>query len=710
MIILYDKAEKAFNNNGLGCLSDATKCIVKENLNGEYELELEYPVDGIHYSDIAFERIILAKPNTYDETQPFRIYAISKPINGIVTVNAEHISYDMSNILVKGKSDQESGACDYYAWYTNEVFEHIRSNSLIQPFPFNLSSDISEEKKQVPLSKPRSARSYLGTDEGLLSVFGGEWVFDRFNATLLKERGANRGVVIEYGKNLTDLTQDEKCSEMYTGVYPFYYKAEDMLYTLAANNGVVDIVSNANYKKICPLDLTNDLSDEIDKRIEEMDNGEDSVDKNEMIKKMGQEILIDLSQKYIEENGLAKPKVSLNVSYVKNPEVMDSLQDIRIGDTVTVKFVKIGVYTTSRCISYEFDAITEQYNSVEFGDPTSTIVDTVVSNTKSIETETTEREESDQLILQEVDSTEKTLRSEINDGDKALDSKIEQTASSIRAEVSSLDSDLSAQLELKIGRDDDGTIISLINGSANKINFTATNMFTVDAPNLVIDGSGNVSMTGEVNATGGSIGKFTIDNEGLQYAEAEGVKLRDYTIFVRDVQTPEASTCMNIGDIIDEEKKVIMHGPVHIMNPGTTTSASNMRLIGDSKRVCIVKSESSRRFKHDIQPVVNYELDPHKLYDIDVVQFKYNADYVDPTDQRYNKDVIGFIAEDVYDKYPIAAEIGEMGIVDSWHERYIIPPMLLLIQEQHNEIEQLKMQNLMIKGEIDILKQKMEEK
>ena len=224
MIILYEYTETAFTNNGLGCLNDATSCVVSETLNGEYELEMEYPVNGIHYSDIHLRRIIFAKPNSYDRAQPFRIYSISKPIGGLVTVNAEHISYDMSGLPVRG-------AIEHYAWYVKDVFDHIKNNS-VYPCPFTFSSDITEEKKEISLSKPRSVKAFLGTDEGLLSLFGGEWEFDRYNAILHKERGQNRGVSIEYGKNLTDVTQDEACSEMYTAVYPYYYQEDDGLQRL----------------------------------------------------------------------------------------------------------------------------------------------------------------------------------------------------------------------------------------------------------------------------------------------------------------------------------------------------------------------------------------------------------------------------------------------------------------------------------------------
>lgn len=64
-------------------------------------------------------------------------------------------------------------------------------------------------------------------------------------------------------------------------------------------------------------------------------------------------------------------------------------------------------------------------------------------------------------------------------------------------------------------------------------------------------------------------------------------------------------------------------------------------------------------------------------------------------DIRYRKNMIGLIAENVYDNYKIAAdwhvdeESGKV-LVDAWNEQYIVPAMLKLIQEQHKEIEKLK--------------------
>ena len=99
--ILYPASEKEFATNGLGMLSDAIDVTVEETLNGSFELEMVYPVKGIHFADIAKRSIILAKPDPMTDSQPFRVYRITKPLSGKVKVYARHIAYDTKGITVR---------------------------------------------------------------------------------------------------------------------------------------------------------------------------------------------------------------------------------------------------------------------------------------------------------------------------------------------------------------------------------------------------------------------------------------------------------------------------------------------------------------------------------------------------------------------------------------------------------------------------------
>ena len=122
-----------------------------------------------------------------------------------------------------------------------------------------------------------------------------------------------------------------------------------------------------------------------------------------------------------------------------------------------------------------------------------------------------------------------------------------------------------------------------------------------------------------------------------------------------------------------------------------SSSNPNARLTTGSSpaRLCFISS-SSKRYKHDIMPIQNVEINPHLLYNIEVVQFKYNNDYLAEDDQRYGEDVPGFIAENIAKEYPIAADINDDGTVEDWNHRFLIPPMLKLIQEQKQMIDDLE--------------------
>ena len=103
-------------------------------------------------------------------------------------------------------------------------------------------------------------------------------------------------------------------------------------------------------------------------------------------------------------------------------------------------------------------------------------------------------------------------------------------------------------------------------------------------------------------------------------------------------------------------------------------------------------SSSSRRYKTDISELKSEGLNPHGLYKVPVVEYVYKEDYLSPEDLNYGKKVIGLIAEDVEKYYPIGASYNEDGTIENWNERFVIPGMLKLIQEQHEQITELQAQ------------------
>lgn len=374
LILLFDQNEEAFTSNGLGALPDATSCIVTEERNGEYEVEMEYPLTGRHFHDIQKRRILCVKPNPYDDFQPFRIYSITKPINGIVTVHAAHLSYDTSGSIVKlFPADAGSAAA---------AMSYLKNFS-VPSTPFTFFTNVGKTGT-MSVPKPSSIRSLLGGSDGsILDTFGGEYLFDKWNISLLESRGANRGVTIRYGKNMTDLEQEENDTDFYTGVYPFWYsEPEDGgLVTLSANNGIVNAPGTYDFVKIMPLDLS---SENFSKETT------DSEGYTTTIEKPTEAELLAAAQKYIADNKIGIPKVSLDVSFVmlaQSEEYKDfaRLETVKLCDTVTVEFEKLGVKTTAKCIKTVYNVLTDKYDSIELGEPKSSLAETVSNQGTLIE-------------------------------------------------------------------------------------------------------------------------------------------------------------------------------------------------------------------------------------------------------------------------------------------------------------------------------------
>lgn len=131
---------------------------------------------------------------------------------------------------------------------------------------------------------------------------------------------------------------------------------------------------------------------------------------------------------------------------------------------------------------------------------------------------------------------------------------------------------------------------------------------------------------------------------------------------------------------------------VYTRNPSYGSSDTpNARIITASSpyEIGFISNGSSRDLKHDIKPIETKDIDPYRLYDAEVVQFVYNDDYLNKGDRRYGRPLPGFIAEDLMEVYPMAVDV-EDGKAKTWNERYIIPPMLALIQEQNERIKVLE--------------------
>lgn len=351
---LFESSATVFSSNGIGTLSSAISCVVYQVLNGEYELQMEYPVNGIHFSEIAWRSIITAKPDKISDEQPFRVYRITKPLNGIVTIYARHIAYDMKGYVVAPFTAASLGL----------ALVGLEGNSTPTcPFTFDTDKSVNST---FTVSVPKALWSCLGGSEGsILDTYKGEWEFSGFSAYLHNKRGSNRGVTIRYGKNLTSYEQDENCERVYTAVYP-YWSNGTALVTLTEKT--IAVPGTFDFTRIMPLDLSGEFQEQ-----------------------PTEAQLRTRAERYISENEIGVPDVSWTVEFVQleaSEEYKDKalLERVFLGDTVTIEFEKYGVSASARAVEVQYNALLDRYDSVTLGKVKTNMADTIVAQQKEIET------------------------------------------------------------------------------------------------------------------------------------------------------------------------------------------------------------------------------------------------------------------------------------------------------------------------------------
>jgi phage minor structural protein len=353
LIRLYNYDETSFSTNGLGTLADATECKVTEELNGSYELAMKYPIDGARYSDIELGMLIFARPNQYSDFEPFRIYSISRPLNGIVTINAQHISYDLSGYIMPRWDNSKVP----FATGPRSAFERIDTEikKVYPDFPFTFYTDSDEDHPapdsdmwyELTCNVPKSVRSLLGDGDGnMLSKYTGDYLFEKFNVSFLTERGENKGVTIKYGKNMTELTVNEDNSTLYSAVYPYWTDQEKYVELPEKVIRVRDDIPDNTLL----LDLSSDFA-----------------------KCPADEDIREFVERYINDNNIGLPFSSIDVSFEqlsKSSEYSQyaMLEEVELGDYITVEYdLLLNGPQTVRCTKVVYDVLLDKAETIELG-------------------------------------------------------------------------------------------------------------------------------------------------------------------------------------------------------------------------------------------------------------------------------------------------------------------------------------------------------
>ena len=351
--ILYESSETVFDRNGLGRLHDCLSCIVTEERNGIYECDFSYPVDGANFDLIQCGRIIGATHDDSGALEPFDIVSYSKPISGVVSFHAVHISYRQSGMVATGTNI--NSLADAFAMLEDAEPEN----------PFTYEADFTSTAYMASADGvPRSVRQYLGGIEGsILDAYGGEYEFSRFRVILHGNRGRNRDFSIRYGVNMLDYKDDTDYSETYTSCIPYWKGNENGSNVLVIGNRVDMDGASYNGRNMCAaLDLT-----------EKFENKPTTTE------------LQNTARSLMNSRQTNLPQTTINVDFVRLQDMgyegLDSLLQCNLCDTIKVEFPRYGMSGRFKIVKTVWNVLEDKYDSMELGALSTSLADALgISN------------------------------------------------------------------------------------------------------------------------------------------------------------------------------------------------------------------------------------------------------------------------------------------------------------------------------------------
>ena len=359
----------------IGWLKDCLSCEVTEERNGVYELTLTYPASGSIARELTVERFIKAKPNQTAENQLFKIYKVSKPISGTFTVNAEHVSYALSHYPISSVSLSSANPTQAINALLTDAANNLGGSHGFTVEPSDIATNAAFNVSNV------SARAGMGGVEGsVLDTYGGEFEFDNYKIKLHKARGSNNGVIISYGKNLTDVKCDISSDSSYTAVYA-YAARDDVSVSL-----VKPVTNNSG---IAARVLMRDFSSEF---------GTDE--------EMTSTVLNEKVTEWLASNDINALTVSMSVSFVdlsQSPEYSSYrlLESVNLCDTVTVRHKDLALNITAKVIKTTYNVLSEKYSKVELGSARANFSSTIEQLQKETQSVKYEVQKTESKITQE---------------------------------------------------------------------------------------------------------------------------------------------------------------------------------------------------------------------------------------------------------------------------------------------------------------------
>lgn len=380
-------------------LSETLKAIVSEDIEGHFELDLEYPIfDKKGLSKQLIRGNIISCP--VSDSRPAQLFKIRKATkdtqNNIVVVYAEAIARtDADNNYIPGL-EVPSGKTRKEALQIvlNNRADKRRSyiiGNLDTSTNTNVNLGLDDDTGNVINYVDISDKSLLAaileessdkTNSSIYAAYKGEVIWNNFEINMVDERGKDHSFTIKSGKNLESLEEeiDDTGDDFATALI---MKSSDGLFL--PNQ---EIIYSPNANKYDRYFFKTILCEDIS--FEDLVT-ENSTDADvEKAKQIVYEQLRERAQKQF-DNGIDKTPTNYTVNFIMLKDTEEykdyvALEKCELGNNVTTIYSKIGVKAEGRVLNIKYNALTDKIEEVEIGERLKKDITTTIDNTTNTAT------------------------------------------------------------------------------------------------------------------------------------------------------------------------------------------------------------------------------------------------------------------------------------------------------------------------------------
>ena len=367
-------------------LADTISCTVTEEKNSTYELKLEYASSGKYALDISIDMLIRCKANQISNLQIFKIYSLETSLTGNVVICAEHISYGLAGYIMPFTTSLRYNS-------VQDIASFIRTNSYLGLGKYTLSGNVlSTDYYTLVQTEITSISDFLLRESrGFCSKHNLLCYRDNYDIVLQSQSAGQSYPHITYGVNLADYQCTVDKTTTYNTLLPYYlWKNSNgtvRLITIANNSPTASsqsLNSKNNFVGITPLAagenyrcLALNVADVVDTEYI-----------TDTIASSGYINLKPIADNYIaaHKSDLTTAQVVTTVDFVnladtENYKNVISLQQLGMHSGAVLSIPHLGIATTVYVVGYEYDTLSERYNSMTLGNITSRLSDLIAGAT-----------------------------------------------------------------------------------------------------------------------------------------------------------------------------------------------------------------------------------------------------------------------------------------------------------------------------------------